>query len=88
MTAQRIEPKTFRPATLVLAAVGVLAVAGLMAAMVRVAQGQVQQANALRSQWQGSPRPSKVLPSDIKPRPAAQASRNGGGVVAASLDRP
>ena len=88
MTAQPSENTIQRKTTVALAAFGLLAVAALIAALVWVVQGQVQQAEVLRAQWQGSARASKAMPADIERRSPAQVSRNGSGLMAASFDRP
>ena len=87
MTAHPSEHTSHRTATVVLAALGLLAVAALMAAMVWVVQGQVQQAEVLRAQWQGSVRTSKVMSAD-NDRAAGMATRQGSGLMATSLNRP
>ena len=56
MTTDRPDNRTDASGTWVWAALGVLAIAALIAAIVWVVQGQVQQAQVLRAQWQGPPR--------------------------------
>lgn len=87
MTAHPSEHPPYRHATVLLAALGLLAVAALMGAMAWVVQGQVQQAEVLRAQWQGPARVAKVMPNDNE-RLSGVAARQGGGLMAASLDRP
>lgn len=88
MTAQPSEHTTHRNATVTLAAAGLLAVVALMATLVWVVKGQVRQAEVLRAQWQGSASASKPMSTNIERRSPAQLPRNGGGLMAASFDRP
>ena len=88
MIAQHSEHTTHRSAGVILVVLGLLAVAALMAAMAWVVQGQVQQAEVVRAQWQGSTRASRVMPADGERGSPAQVSRNGNGLMAASFDKP
>lgn len=88
MTAQPSEHTHHKTSTFALAALGLLAVVALVAAMAWVVQGQVQQAEVLRAQWQGSASASKGMPADTERRSAAQVARSGSGLIAASFDRP
>ncbi|MFM9902770.1 MAG: hypothetical protein ACKVOT_17285 [Polaromonas sp.] len=88
MTAQSSEHTTHRTGTVALVLVGLLAVAALMAAMVWVVQGQVQQAEVLRAQWQSPARTPTAAPADMARGAAAPVARTGGGLMSASFDRP
>ncbi len=94
MTAHPPEHSTDSPTHWAWAAFGVMAVAALIAAMVWVVQGQVQQAQVLRAQWQGTPRAVQAAHADPERNAAASqagaAARPVGsnGVMAASFHRP
>ena len=76
------------------ALLGMVAVAALIAAMVWVVQGQVQQAQVLRAQWQGTPRAVQSAQADPEQNLAglqvSTVARPVGrsGIMAASFDRP
>ena len=84
---------------LVLGIAGLCGIAALMAALVWVLQGQVQQAEVLRSQWQGdrvgtranravlSEADPTALNVDVGPRATPTASQSA-MVTTASLNRP
>ncbi len=78
--------------------VGVLGIAGLVAALVWVLQGQVQRSEALRAQWQSGPAGARTLPvmrlesgvtsaalgaEDNRPESSSQAA-----ILATSFSRP
>lgn len=73
---------------------GVMAVAALIAALVWVVQGQVQQAQVLRAQWQGVPRAVQAAQAETEPNAAVFAAgtvarpAGGKGIMAVSFDQP
>ena len=83
---------------LMLGIAGLCGIAALMAALVWVLQGQVQQAEVLRSQWQGDQggtRASRARLSETGPTaldgevgPSATPTASKSAMVAASLNRP
>lgn len=84
---------------LVLGIVGLCGIAGLMAALVWVLQGQVQQAEVLRSQWQGDrlgTRASRAVLSEAGPTAlnvevgpgATPTASQSAMVTTAALNRP
>ena len=84
---------------LVLVIVGLCGIAGLMAALVWVLQGQVQQAEVLRSQWQGNrlgTRASRAVLSEAGPTAlnvevgpgATPTASQSAMVTTAALNRP
>lgn len=89
MTAKPPENTNSRTQTLVIVVGGISAVVALMAAMVWVVQGHVQQAEVLRAQWQSQPR-GFTKPNRIETERASDVAviRNGGVIVEASFDRP
>ena len=94
MTTQQSDTSTHRSNTWWLAALGTLAVAALMAAMVWVVEGQVQQAEILRAQWKGAPSAVQVTRIEgaqgKSTTPSAATARPAGanGLMSASFDRP
>lgn len=77
-----------------LATFGALAVAALMAAMVWVLEGQMQQAQVLRDQWQGTPQTAQQTRANTG-RDAAvgqvgnlTAFTGGNSIMDASFGRP
>lgn len=87
MTTHHHDQSSQQTGTWLLAVFGALAVAALIAAMVWVVQGQMQQAQVLRNQWHatraepGRDAASGQVGSVTKPP-------RGNGVIAVSFDRP
>jgi len=77
-----------------LAALGAGAVVALLAAMVWVVEGQVQQAKVIRAQWQGAPSAVQVTRTEVAPgkstKKVSATARPAGesGLMSASFDRP
>lgn len=71
---------------------GILAVTGMVAALVWVLEGQVQQAEVLRAQWKGAPVSGQPLSAAASESTsgASKGAVNGSnnGIMAASFDRP
>ena len=94
MTTQHPDTSSHRFGIWWLAALGAGAVAALLAAMVWVVEGQVQQAEVIRAQWKGAPSAVQVTRIEVGP---GKTSTKGGttarpagesGLMSASFDRP
>ena len=88
------QPRTQFSDTWIVGLIGAVAVSALLAAMVWVVQGQVQQGQVLRAQWQTSARAADNGRQDVERndvmerRSVAIQPRVNKGMVAVAFERP